>query len=92
MANLTEQQKYLLNRLPTRYSLKSPAVTEPAEVKQARKVIATFDEKIQKQKEERDKKYLKSLASVREAIYFNLPEDALKMLRALEEQFSEVVK
>lgn len=92
MAQLNEQQKYLLNRLPNRYDFKITEVSEPSEVKQARKIIAAFTERVDKQGDERKRKFHKSLVVAREAIYFKPANDALKVVRDLEAEFPEVFK
>ena len=92
MAALNEQQKYLLNRLPNNYAFKGKSIAETPEVKQARKVIAAFDEKNQKFFSDRKSKYLKALKGAREAIYFKTPEKALDTIKALEAEFTEDIK
>jgi len=92
MAQLTEQQKYLLDRLPSTYNLKAPITAEPATVQRAREVIAAFEEKKQKAFSERKVRFHKNLTAVREAIYFKPSGDALRMVQDLETDFPEAIK
>lgn len=92
MAQLSEQQKYLLERLPRIHSFKNNVVPDTPEVKQARKVIASFAEKVDRNNSERKDKFSKMLIAAKESIYFKPAGDALSAVRAVEAEFPEVVK
>jgi hypothetical protein len=87
MATLNEQQKYLLNRIPGQYSYKHPTIADSAEVKQARKVIAAFEERTQKESSQRKSKFLRAIRAAREAVYFKQPEKALELIKGVESDF-----
>jgi hypothetical protein len=82
---MTDQQKYLLNRIPTIYQLDGDKPTpETAEVKRARKVIERWDKaeglricKVKKRNEALIRK-------AREAVYFSTPEKALRIVQQCE--------
>jgi hypothetical protein len=84
-SKLTEQQKYLLNRIPQKYDLegkeKSP---EPAEVRRARTVIERWDKAEAKRECAARKRNEALLRKAREAIYFENPEKALAIIRQVE--------
>jgi len=81
---LTDQQKYLLNRLPGKWDLKSESLDEPAEVKQARKVVEAFDEKSRKFSCAAACRAEKALSKAREAIYFKPIDAALAAVHEVE--------
>lgn len=87
MAIMNEEKKYLLNRLPGRYSLKRPPVADPPEVKKARKVVDDFAARLDREHEERQRKYNKAVKSAREAIYFKDAQKALEAIKAIETEF-----
>jgi hypothetical protein len=80
------QQSYLLNRLPSRYDLKTTDPAEPAKVQAARKVIEEYDAKRSVDRKEREKKWNDLLKEAKEAIYFKPAGDALKVVREVERQ------
>jgi hypothetical protein len=85
MANLTEQQKYLLARLPRSYDLNYKDGPDPVAVVRANKVISDHVDKTRIKKDEWDKKVSGSLEEAREAIYFKNPVDALKVIQKMEQ-------
>lgn len=89
MAALNEQQKYLLNRLPNRYDVKTLDVPEPAAVKAARKVIEAHDKHSSKLRCDHQARFKKVSEAAREAIYFKKPEEALKAVQQLESEFQK---
>lgn len=82
---LTEQQKYLLNRIPGLYSLDSgKAPPEPVEVKKARRIIDNWD-KAESVRICRAKKRNEALITkAKEAVYFATPEKALRIVQQCE--------
>ncbi len=88
MPTMNEQQKYLLNRIPGQYAYKNPTLAEPADIKRARKIIAAYEDKTQKEFSSRKKKYLKAIRNAREAVYFKKPEQALEIIKSLEQEFT----
>lgn len=84
---LNHQQQYLLNRLPGRYSYHPDKPEEPIKITNARKIIEAHDEKQKTLRAQAEKKYNQALTSVREAIYFKPPGDALKAAKDFEEKF-----
>lgn len=87
MAVMNEEKKYLLNRLPGRYSLKRPPVADTPEVKKARKLVEDFGARLDKEHEDRQRKFNKAVKAAREAIYFKEPQKALEAIKALEAEF-----
>ena len=82
---LTAQQAYLLQRIPAVYSMNgAEAPDEPAEVKQARKVIERWEkqEAIRKCKVQKRNEAL--VRKAREAVYFDKPEKALAIVHQCE--------
>jgi hypothetical protein len=82
---LTAQQQYLLQRIPSSYQMNGyKERAEPAEVKQARKLIERWDkqEKLLQCQAGRRNEALRQKA--REAVYFDTPEKALAIIRQCE--------
>lgn len=85
LKQLTAQQRYLLDRIPSSYRMNGyKERTEPAEIKQARKLIERWDkeEKRLRCKAEQRNEALRRKA--REAVYFDTPEKALAIVRQCE--------
>ncbi len=76
MKALNTQQKYLLERLPRQYALKTGELSEPERVKKARQIIEQFEKTDAERREDIKKRYAKALNAAREAIYFQTPEKA----------------
>ena|ERR1043165_2509783 len=82
---LSDQQKYLLQRIPSSYQMNGyKERPEPAEVKQARKLIERWDkqEKLLACQASRRNEALRQKA--REAVYFDTPEKALAIIQQCE--------
>lgn len=82
---LTQQQIYLLNRIPGIHQMNGiEPQAETAEVKRARKVIERWD-KAQSLKACQQRKRNEALIrKAREAVYFDKPEKALAIVRQCE--------
>lgn len=82
---LTVEQRYLLERIPSSYQMNGyKERPEPAEVKQARKLIERWDkqEKLLSCRAGKRNEALRQKA--REAIYFDTPEKALAIVKQCE--------
>ena len=94
MARLTEQQSYLLNRMPKTYDyrkfLKAESA-EPARIVKARKLISDWERKQEDSRDAQEKKFESLLAEAREAVYFKPPEQALLAVKALEAKLRKKV-
>lgn len=84
-SKLTDQQKYLLQRIPSSYQMNGykPQV-EPAEVKQARKLIERWDKQEQLLQCQAGKRAEALRSKAREAVFFDKPEKALAIIRQCE--------
>lgn len=82
---MTDQQKYLLNRIPSIYQMDGHKPTpETADVKRAKKVIERW-EKSESLKECRAKKRNEALITkAKEAVYFATPDKALRIIQQCE--------
>jgi hypothetical protein len=82
---LTEQQKYLLQRIPSSYQMNGyKERVEPAEVKQARKLIERWDKEESRLRCQAGKRNEALRTKAREAVYFDTPEKALVIVRQCE--------
>lgn len=85
LKQLTAQQRYLLDRIPSSYRMNGYKKRgEPVEVRQARKLIERWDkeERLRQCQAERRSEALRVKA--REAVYFDVPEKALAIIRQCE--------
>jgi len=90
---LTVEQRYLLDRIPSSYQMNGHKERpEPAEVKHARKLIERWDKEEKLRACQAGKRNEALRQKAREAIYFDTPEKALvivkqceKMLKGCEE-------
>lgn len=82
---LTDQQRYLLNRIPgINYMRGDDPIPEPSEVKRARRVIERWT-KAQALRECRARKRNEALITkAKEAVYFASPEKALRIVQQCE--------
>ena len=82
---LAVEQKYLLARIPSSYQMNGyhPRV-EPAEVKKARKLIEQWDKQERLLQCQAGKRAEALRSKAREAIYFDMPEKALAIVRQCE--------
>lgn len=82
---LTVEQRYLLDRIPSSYQMNGyKPRAEPAEVRNARKLIERWD-KEEKLLQCRAGKHNEALRrKAREAVYFDTPEKALAIIRQCE--------
>lgn len=84
-SKLTDQQRYLLQRIPTTYNLKGYVrPQEPAEVKRARIVIEQWEKSEGKKECEAKKRNEALITKAREAVYFEPPDKALVIVRQCE--------
>lgn len=82
---LTVEQRYLLERLPSQYQMNGyKPRAEPAEVRQARKLIEHWDKQEKVLQCRADKRNQALRTKAREAIYFDTPEKALAIVRQCE--------
>lgn len=82
---LTVEQRYLLERVPSSYQMNGyKARTEPAEVKQARKLIEQWDKQEKVLQCRADKRNQALRQKAREAVYFDTPKKALAIVRQCE--------
>lgn len=82
---LTEQQKYLLNRIPNRYDLnKGEELPEPKEVTRARGIVDRFEKTKARRACEQQKRNEALLRKAKEAVYFATPEKALQIIQQCE--------
>jgi len=87
--NLTKQQEYLLQRIPKIYDIRAHnhTVVESAEVVKARKLIEAHETYLNKKVKALEVRATKAINEAREAVYFKSPQDALKIIKALEAEF-----
>jgi hypothetical protein len=89
---LTEQQLYLLNRIPNSYSIKDKKTKdskEPVHIAKARKLVKEYDDKLLEQAKQHREHLEKLCAEAREAVYFKPIADALAIVKALEIECSK---
>jgi hypothetical protein len=89
IGRLTQQQSYLLERLPKKYNLGIKYKEEPIKIKNARKLIKDYDDNEVIRRDKLSKKFEKSIEEVKEAILFSPINDALKKLKELEAEVSQ---
>lgn len=88
MSKLTEQQSYLLRRLPKWYDVRDQNdPPEPPEIKRARALCSRYDERMSKKRKDSEKNFNNLLTKAREAVYFLTPEKALKVIQDFEKKF-----
>jgi hypothetical protein len=82
---LTSQQQYLLQRIPSSYQMNGyKERPEPAEVKQARKVIDRWEKEEKLLRCQVGQRSEALLRKAREAVYFDTPEKALAIIKQCE--------
>jgi hypothetical protein len=82
---ITEQQKYLLSRIPRIYDMNgAPKRQEPAAIKIARKRIENWDKAEANRECAARKRNEALIRKAREAVYFAPPEKALAIIRQCE--------
>lgn len=83
--SLTDQQKYLLQRIPGKYDIAEPKPErEPAEVRAARKLANDWDEAQRKASCKAKCQGEKAIQRAKEAVYFQPIESALKAVQEVE--------
>lgn len=82
--SLTDQQKYLLQRLPSAYELKRPEAPTPPNVRKAMCLVEAYQNAQRKISCRWECKATKMLTAAREAIYFQSPQKALEIVHSLE--------
>lgn len=82
---LSVEQRYLLERIPSSYQMNGykPRV-EPAEVKRARKLVEQWDKQEKLLQCQAGKRNEALRQKAREAVYFDTPEKALAIVRQCE--------
>jgi hypothetical protein len=82
---LTVEQKYLLQRIPSSYRMNGyKKRVEPTEVRQARKLVERWDKEESLLQCRAGKRNDALLQKAREAVYFDTPEKALVIVRQCE--------
>ena len=82
---LTVEQKYLLERLPSSYRMNGyKAPSEPIEVKRARRLVEQWDKRKRLLQCQAGKRNEALRQKAREAIYFDTPDKALAIVRQCE--------
>lgn len=82
---LTVEQRYLLERIPSSYQMNGYKPNpEPLEVKRARALIERYDKRENLLRCRADKRNQALRQKAREAVYFDTPEKALAIVRQCE--------
>jgi hypothetical protein len=85
---LTEQQRYLLNRIPAVYQMDDKWYGKPkpetAELKRARRLIAAWDKAEALRVCKAKKRNEALITKARESVYFDPPEKALRIVQQCE--------
>ena len=81
---LTDQQKYLLQRLPEPYQITVPHLTEPVRIRQMRKAIDAWDKRQHDLSCKIKCDGEKLITKAREAIYFRPVHEALALVQKAE--------
>lgn len=85
LKQLTAQQRYLLERIPSSYAMNGyKERPEPAEVKAARKLVDRWDKQEKLLQCQAGKRAEALRRKAREAVYFDTPEKALAIIRQCE--------
>ncbi len=82
---LTAQQQYLLQRIPSSYQMNGyKERAEPVEVKQARKLIDRWGKEERQRRCEAERRSEALRQKAREAVYFDTPEKAPAIVKQCE--------
>lgn len=82
---LTDQQRYLLQRIPSSYQMNGYKDTPmPAAVKKAEATVSRWHKEQSRQKCQAEKRGQALRTKAREAVYFSSPEKALAIIRQCE--------
>ena len=82
---LTVEQRYLLERIPSSYQMNGyKERVEPAEVKRARKLVEQWDKQEKLLQCQAGKRAQALREKAREAVYFDTPDKALAIVRQCE--------
>ena len=82
---LTAKQKYLLQRIPSRYQMNGYQETpKPAEVKKAEALVERWNKQERQRQCAADKRNEALRQKAWEAVYFSTPEKALAIIRQCE--------
>lgn len=85
LKQLTAQQRYLLDRIPSSYQMNGyKERPEPAEVKQARKLIDKWNKEEKLLQCQAGKRNEALRQKAKEAVYFDAPEKALAIVKQCE--------
>ena len=83
-SKLTDAQKFLLSRIPSRYEMASRnSEPEPAAVRSARRLLESWDKRQRKAACAHDKRMEALRDKAREVVYFDSPQKALAIIRQL---------
>ena len=88
----SEQQKYLLSRIPSVWDLKkrrSEESPEPKEVRAAKRVVERWKQAQEKAVAEEKARLNRLILDAKDAVYFSTPEKALALIKALEKMKRE---
>lgn len=82
---LTEQQKYLLQRIPSSYQMNGyKELPMPAEVKRAEAIVNRWQKQEKRRQCQAGKRNEALRTKAREAVYFDTPQKALAIVRQCE--------
>lgn len=84
-ARLSDQQKYLLQRIPSSYQMNGyEEMPKPVEVKKAEAIVKRYSKQESRRQCQADKRKEALRQKAREAVYFSTPEKALAIIRQCE--------
>jgi hypothetical protein len=82
---LTEQQKYLLHRIPSQYQMNGyKELPMPTEVRRAEALVNRWQKQEKRRQCQADKRNQALRTKAREAVYFDTPQKALAIVRQCE--------
>lgn len=82
---LTDEQKYLLQRIPSSYQMNGYKETAmPSEVKKAEAIVERWNKQQSRDRCAADRRKEALRTKAREAVYFSTPEKALAIIRQCE--------
>lgn len=82
---LTDQQKYLINRIPSSYQMNGyKEAPMPVEVRRAEALVERWSKQQSRQRCAADRRKEALRQKAREAVYFSTPEKALAIIRQCE--------
>lgn len=85
---LSAQQNYLLQRLPSKYGRKFSSEVKPLAVVKAEKLIEEYSEEVKHSLKLENAEFDKDYKLAQEAIYFKPIDEALVLVKKLEEKYN----